>query len=166
MENLNCQCTKCGTSIKNVIIINGKPYGTECASAILGIKQLPTWFKGGDWDKAKLEQDALDEKNRIAFQEAKIITSKNWNDFIRLSKASVKARNRDNDWEINFINSLSEQAGFYTLTVGGCKFETMEEAEKGWFDGLGSFPYLYSEIKGIDGLSQKQIELLEKIENK
>ncbi len=165
MENLNCQCTKCGTSIKNVIIINGKPYGTECATTVLGIKQLPSWFKGGDWDKAKIEQDANQNKIRADFEQRKIITSKHWNDFIRLSKASLKARREDNEWAVNFIDSIKGQAGFYTLTVEGCVFDTMESAEIGWKDYMGTFPYLQNEIKGLSGLSQKQIEILEKIES-
>ncbi len=166
MENLNCQCTKCGTSIKNVIIIDGKPYGTECATTVLGIKQLPSWFKGGDWNKAKSEQETKESQNKIDFEQRRIITSKNWADFIRLSKASLVARKRDNDFEINFIDSIKSQAGFFTLTSEGYKFDTMEEAEKGWKEYMGSFPYLGAEIKGISGLSEKQIDILEKIENK
>lgn len=162
----NCQCYKCGTSIKNVITINGKHYGTECATGILGIKQLPNWFKGGDWDKAKLEKDAFDNKNRQKFEERRLITAKNWGDFIRLSKASLSARRRSNDFEINFIDSIRSQSGFYTLTIEGCVFDTMEDAEKGWKSYMGSFPYLEQEINGISGLSERQIELLEKIERK
>lgn len=162
----NCQCSKCGTVIKNVIMIQGKPYGTECATTVLGIKQLPSWFKGGDWDKAKLDNEALNEQNKIDFEQRRLITSKNWNDFIRLSKASLSARKRGNDFETNFIDSIKSQAGFYTLTVEGCVFDTMEDAEKGWKGYMGTFPYLAREIKGISGLSDRQIQLLEKIESK
>jgi hypothetical protein len=165
MENYTC-CTKCGTTIKNIILIGGKPYGTECAETVLGIKQLPSWFKGGDWDKAKAEQEKKTETLKVDFQNRREITRKNWADFIRLSKAQLSARRRNNDWEANFISSLKGQCGFYTLTVEGCKFETMEDAEKHWNSAFGTFPYLSKEIKGISALSEKQINLLEKIESK
>lgn len=157
-------CTKCGTKIKNVILIGGKPYGTECATTVLGIKQLPSWFKSGDWDKAKLEHDKHETKNHVNFQTRRDITRNNWADFIRLSKASLKARRNGNEWAFNFIESITKQVGFYTLTVEGCKFKTMEDAELGWNETMGSFPYLEREIKGIAELSEKQVEILEKIE--
>lgn len=160
------QCSKCGTPIKNVIMIDGKPYGTECATNVLGINQLPSWFKGGDWNEAKLVYEAKAKENAIEFSERKNITSKHWADFIRLSRALRSARKRDNQWEANFIESIKTQAGFYTLTNEGCKFDTMEEAELGWNGSMGSFPYLVREIKGLAGLSEKQIQLLEKIEAK
>lgn len=145
-------------------MIDNKPYGTECATTVLGIKQLPSWFKGGDWNKAKLEYDKQAEKNRLHLEERRRITAKHWPDFIRLSKAHLKARVNDNDWGTGFIESIKSQAGFYTLTVEGCKFATMEEAEKGWNAAFGSFPYLERDIKGIAGLSDKQINILERIE--
>lgn len=160
------QCCKCGTQIMNVITIDGKPYGTECATNILGIEQLPLWFKGGDWNSAKLAHDE-NERNQInELKNRKEITSKYWTDFIRLSRALRKARNKGNDWEVKFINNISSQCGFYTLINEGCEFDTMEEAEIGWKPYMGTFPYLVCDIKGICGLSDRQIEILEKIENK
>lgn len=159
-------CYKCSTPIKNIIIIDGKPYGSECATHILGINQLPFWFKGGDWNDAKMLYEANAKEEVIKFNESKKITSKHWADFVRLSMAYKNARRRSNDWEMNFIWSIKDQAGFYTLVEEVCNFETMEEAELGWKSYMGSFPYLMTEIKGIAGLSDKQIQLLEKIENK
>lgn len=165
MENFT-QCAKCGTVIKNIIIINNLPYGTECATTILGIKQLPSWFKGGDWDTAKLEHDKHMEQLNNDFERRRAITTKHWDNFIRLSRAMKGARVRGNQWEQNFISSIKTQAGFYTLTSEGCHFDTMEQAENGWKEYMGGFPYLTNDINGIAALSSKQLDILERIESK
>ena len=157
-------CTKCGAHITNIILIDGLPYGSDCAETVLGIKQLPSWFKGGDWDKAKAENDKFQLERAEQFKLVREYTRKHWNDFMRLSIALKKARSYDNVWEINFISSLSEQAGFNNLT-SATEYSTMDEAEKNWKFYNGSFPYLYNDIKGLSALSDKQINIFERIEN-
>ena len=170
MNNLSRSniCSMCGVTIKNIVTIDGKSYGTDCATKVLGINNLPSWFKGGDWDSAKLDYDMLYKKRVEDFKLVKQRTSKHWSEYIRLSKALHSASVRGNDWEVSFITSISNQTGLPNL-IGreGLKFETMEDAELGWNTSyFGSFPYIERDISGINGLSQKQIDILERIESK
>lgn len=154
-------CSTCGQVINEVVIINGKPYGTTCAQNILGIREFPSWFKGGDWDKAKTERDILDAKNADDFSTRKEITAKFWKEWSLLSKAHLQARVNNNDWAVNFLSSIIHQLGYFTI-LAQPNFDTMEDAEKGWKETSGSFPYLYNTPKHIEELSPKQQQLIEK----
>lgn len=161
-------CSRCGAGLINIVIIDGKVYGTECAASVLGLKELPSWFKGGDWTKASEEHRKDEEQRAEEFKIVRERTSKYWSEFIRLSKAYYNARVRGNEFGTSFISSISQQAGFPNLACEKTSFfETFEEAEKNWnMNYMGSFPYIYRDIKGLSGLSAKQISLLEKIESK
>jgi hypothetical protein len=153
------QCTKCLAHIKNVIIIDNKPYGTECATTVLGIKRLPYWFVGGDWDKAKVKHD-LD-----------VTTSKNntvkklnemdsyWNEWVSLSKAAHKAYRNNNEWVYDFITSIINQLG-YPNTLSNTSFKSANEAFLSWRDCDGTFPLLGYTPKLISQLSDKQQQLI------
>lgn len=159
-------CSKCGTAIKNVVMIHGKGYGTECATKVLGISQMPTWFKGGDWDSAKSLHDANQAKQIMEFELRKEYTKDSWSDFVRLSNAKKAAYRNGDDWGLNFIDSIASKLGFLNLTSEGCKFKTFEEAQIGWKEYMGSFPYLYRKCSAIVELSENQIALFEKIESR
>lgn len=166
MDNFQAVCSRCGTSIKNVITINGKPYGTECATKIIGIDDLPFWFKGGDWDRSLAKRVASEEQRKSEFEFIKGNTNKHWADFLRLSKAYRKACSKQNEWQINFIASLCRQCNFPAPMIEGCRFNTFDEALIGWDDSyMGSFPWIKKESTGIGGLSVKQQELLHKNES-
>jgi hypothetical protein len=154
-------CSKCGQVINEVVIINGKPFGTTCAQVELGIKQFPTWFKGGDWDKAKADYDANAAKQAVEHDERRVITSKAWAEWQALSIAKKDAYAKGNDWLVSFFSSIMEQLGYYTY-IAETKWDTMEDAEKGWQSASGSFPYLNNEPKKIETLSQKQQNILYK----
>ena len=147
-------------------MIQGKGYGTECATKVLGISQMPTWFKGGDWDSAKSLHDANQAKQIMEFELRKEYTKDSWSDFVRLSNAKKAAYRNGDDWGLNFIDSIASKLGFLNLTSEGCKFKTFEEAQIGWKEYMGSFPYLYRKCSAIVELSEKQIALFEKIESR
>jgi hypothetical protein len=153
-------CCKCGSSLKYPVTIGNKVYGTSCASKFLGINDIPTNFSG-DYDLYKSEKEISDQKQVEEFNTKKEFTSKNWSMLQKMSKALSKARS--NDWETNFICSVSDQMFGGTVNFTGTqKFETMEDAEKGWGDHRGSFPY----IDRIFPISDKQLSIIDRIINK
>ena len=154
-------CTTCGQVINEVVIIEGKAYGTTCAQNELGIRQFPSWFSGGDWDKAKSERELLDTKNANDFATRKEITAMFWKEWSLLSSAHLQARRNNNDWAVNFISSIIHQLGYFTI-LAEPNFNTMEEAELGWKESSGSFPYLCNSPKRIEQLSPKQQSIIEK----
>lgn len=154
-------CSRCGQAIKNIIMIDGKPYGTECATTVLGINQLPSWFKGGDWNKAKIRHETEQANQVEKFSSMKDITDRNWSEWVKISKAEKRAYREGNDWAYKFISSCREQLGYFTC-LASTKFATMKEAEEGWEPSSGSFPYLYHEPKSISELSPKQQSILNK----
>jgi len=155
-------CTTCNQVINEVITIDGKPYGTTCAERKLGINHLPAWFRGGDWDSAKTKHDKLMLDNSADFARIKEITSRSWSEWIILSKISHKAQREQNDFASNFIESIMSQLGYYTR-IANVKFESMEDAEKGWKEYNGGFPYLNKCPRPISDLSEKQVNLLYKL---
>jgi len=73
----NCTtCSNCGQVIENVIIIKGKPYGNTCGARLLGFKEFPTWFKGGDWDMAHKAHIKSQEEQSQYFERRREITRK------------------------------------------------------------------------------------------
>jgi len=158
-------CTTCGQSITEVIMIGGLPYGTTCAERKLGIKQFPAWFNGGDWDKAKANREALDADNAEQFEQSKAITAQAWKEWRAISKAAAIAYRNGNDWAYNFLCSVSNQLGYFTLLSSSLfNYETMQEAEQA-HDNSFSFPYLQKTPKAIHTLSDKQKNILSSLSN-
>jgi hypothetical protein len=163
-------CTTCSQEIANVIIIEGKPYGTTCAEAIIGGK-LPHWFKGGNWDTAKNQKDKDHLRQVAEYSSLVELARKAWGDFYRLSMALRKARNRGNDWEQSFIQNIATQCGYMNLFCNNYYTPDYDESEaihnKKTSNGSWDY-YLIGKHnpKGIAALSSKQLDILEKIENK
>ena len=82
-----------------------------------------------------------------------------------MSNAYNKARRNDNAWEMSFLESISRQCGL-CISMEFYKFSCMEDAENNWQSYMGSFPYLQNEVIGLESLSPKQLQILERIENK
>lgn len=154
-------CTTCGQVINEVVIIDGLPYGTTCAENKLGIRQFPSWFKGGDWNKAKDDYDKGQAANKAIFENSRLITSRTWSEWVMLSKAFKREYAKQNDWAANFISSIIRQLG-YPSTLAETKWQSMEDAEKNWSPASGTFLYLYNEPRKIDTLSPKQLSILDK----
>ena len=156
-------CYRCGQAIKNVIIIDGKNYGTTCAEKILD-RSLPKNFSG-DYSLL-LEREAVEqnnkekltnewkEKNKLADE----ITAEYWPLLQDFSQALSNAKNRFNDWEINFVYSVARQIFGGSVSFEGChKYTSMEDAQKDWnSEYMGSFPYLYYKTKDMSA-AQKRI---------
>lgn len=161
-NQMNSTCTNCSASIKNVVIIQGKPYGTTCAEKILG-KSLPKNFSG-DYDKYEKEQKIKHEESVSEFNKVKGRTRKYWNQIVRLNSALISC---SNDWERNFVSSIAGQAGLPLIyTPAEYIKETMDQTytEENWPASAGSYHYIYREPKGLDNLSVRQLEILERIE--
>ena len=149
-------CSNCGRHIKNIVTINGKPYGTECAQYILGQK-LPKGFTG-NYDDYKVEMDAqvlsaLESKRRVA---------ENWNEIWALNRILLDMRYQGNDWAVQFINSVIKQLGYHDGFSGAKRHRTYDEAVENWGQADGSFPHLYKDPRKIESLSPKQVDLLYK----
>jgi len=154
-------CTTCGQDINEVVIIGGKPYGTTCALKQLGISRFPHGFTTGDWDKVKAEIDTVVQNNKNIHITSRKITSEYWKEWTILSKAYSHARIQQNDWAVDFLSGIIDRLGYYTI-LAQTNFDTMEDAERGWNASSGTFPYLYSEPKRIENLSQKQRTIIYK----
>lgn len=154
-------CSKCGQVITEVVTINGKPFGTTCALHELGIADFPSWFKGGDYSKAKSEYDAKQADLKAAFEESKVITAEAWSEWCLLSKAIKTAHRGGNEWAMNFISSIIHQLGYFT-SLAEVNHPTMQEAEKNWSPASGGFPYLHKRPRPISALSAKQKSILDK----
>jgi hypothetical protein len=96
-------CTNCGQTIKNIVTISGKPYGTTCAEYKLGIS-LPIGFSG-DYD-AHIENVAImqakcrNQKKRDSIYWADM-------DLIYSRLKVVLSRKYDlTEWELSFCRSL------------------------------------------------------------
>ncbi len=154
-------CTTCGQLINEVVTIAGLPYGTTCAERILGIERLPSWFKGGDWDKAQKDRNQTLASNIESLNEQKAITSQSWEEWVALSIAYKKEYAKCNQWASNFLISVIHQLGYFTYIVN-TNWSTMEEAEINWMPCDGSFPYLNKQPRKIDSLSEKQQSIISK----
>ena len=146
-------CTTCGQQINEVIIIQGLPYGTTCASNKLGLREFPSWFKSGDWDKAKLSNDQLLENNRLDFENTMHITNECWADWCILSKAHFEQRGLENKWAEDFIYSISRQLGY------GMFLDHIQFNNSTWVKGC---PTISKLPKKISQLSDKQQQILNK----
>jgi len=70
MADFTAHCSRCGRSIKNVVVLDGKPVGTTCAASILGIPVGGLIITGGVVNTAKMQgrdeylvaRDAMNEK--------------------------------------------------------------------------------------------------------
>jgi len=141
-------------TIKNVAIIDGKPYGRDCAARVLGLKELPVWYTGGDYTEEKRKFDESQIKADAELEQAKANIIEFWDDCMALKRV----RDNGNDWVKNFVNSISRQLG---LILGWSHYKTAEEHIKNtpyllmtWYPG--------SNAKHIDTLSEKQLNVLYK----
>jgi hypothetical protein len=155
-------CTNCGQYINEVVYIGGLPYGTTCAANKLGFNQFPKWFKGGDWDKAKVNHDFLQQKNEIDFQNRRKITMESWAEWSALSQAINKAYQTQNEWLYNFLTSIIQQLG-YCNSLSPNMPSNFVDAENSNYKQY--IPYLNSTPKKINQLSPKQINLIKKYIN-
>ena len=146
-------CTTCCQAINEVVIIQGLPYGTTCALNKLGLREFPSWFKTGEWDKAKLSNDELFEKNRIEFVNTMSITNECWGEWCLLSKAHFEQRGLQDKWAEDFIYSISRQLG-YGMFLDHIQFDNVS-----WVKGCPTQSRL---PKKIVDLSPKQQLLLQK----
>ena len=146
-------CTTCGQQINEVIIIQGLPYGTTCATNKLGLKEFPSWFKSGDWDKAKLSNDELQEQNRLDFENTMRIINECWAEWCALSKAHFEQRGLENKWAEDFIYSISRQLGY------GMFLDHTQFKNNTWVKGC---PTIIKSPKRIADLSPKQQQILNK----
>jgi hypothetical protein len=161
MTNNTSTCSTCGQVINEVIFISGKPYGTTCAERVLGIKNLPSWFKGGNWDEAKIKHEKSQEEMNMVFDLAKKNTSEFWGEWLKISKVYHEARKNGNEWVASFAYSVCGQLGYYSV-LPTVEFKTMEEASENWKPYLGTFPILHKKPKSITSLSHKQLSIISK----
>lgn len=165
-KTMTAQCTQCQATIKNIVIIDGKPYGTTCAEHILGTR-LPEGFKG-DYNSYKRERQEAHEKSVAEFEKRKEITRKHWGDMIILNRAMWNARDKFNDWEANFVHSIARQCNLEVLYLNPDYMkETMDETyeDENWNVATGGSTktYFYHEPKWLDDLSDKQKDILDRI---
>jgi hypothetical protein len=144
-------CTTCGQQINDVVIIQGLPYGTTCALNKLGLREFPSWFKVGNWDKAKLSNEELQEKNRLDFENTMRITNECWSEWCALSKAHFEQRGFEDKWAEDFIYSISRQLGY------GMFLDHSQFKNNTWIKGC---PTISKNPKTIDTLSLKQKSIL------
>ena len=148
-------CSRCGQAIKNVSIVDGKPYGLDCASSVLGLKELPVWFKGGDYNIQKVVFDKRQAESKLEEKEAKERIFEFWDDIIELNRIY----SRGNEWVKNFILSISSQLG---LNCIGCTYyKTAEEHVENTESILMSW-FPNKNARHISTLSEKQLNLLRK----
>jgi hypothetical protein len=148
-------CTTCGQAINEIVIIDSKPYGTTCAERKLGIKKLPSWFSGGDWDQAKKDRE-LFEVNRInEYNQAILITSEFWSEWHMLSNIYKKAYQQNNNFLSEFMSSIIRQLGYpCSLTEAPINFEDAKKNPNTFL--------LYSTPKRYKELSPKQLAIIDK----
>jgi hypothetical protein len=156
-------CIKCGQSINEVVLINGLPYGTTCAENILGIKQFPSWFKGGDWDEAQKQQNESQLKNAIEQDRVENITRQCWSEWVALSKMYHKSYSMRNNFMSDFSESIINRLGYCNPIANElCKYDTMDDAKINHKEWMGSFPFMNRVPITIDSLSDKQLNILNK----
>ena len=151
----NAVCSRCGQVIKNVAIIDGKPYGLDCAATILGLKEIPVWFKGGDYDTQKIDFDKKQAKYKKEFEDAKARIIEFWDD----CKTLNKIYNKGNNWVKDFVLSISKQLGLNC--IGVTYYDTAEEhIKKTKYLSMSWRPQ--TNARHINTLSEKQLNILYK----
>ena len=157
-------CKKCGAAIKNIVEINGKDYGTNCAETILGLK-LPKNFSG---DGQKYKKEIELQKQKFVKESANLLhlTEKGWNINQLLTEAASKA---GNDWEKRFVRSVAGQVGATILlhVVNHVASLNYFDVKNDWNeDFMGSFPFRNYDLNDrYKKLSSKQIDILKRILN-
>jgi hypothetical protein len=157
---MKARCTNCGQDIEHVVIIDGAPFGTTCAANKLGLLEMPTWFKGGDWNEAKIKNEVAAKLGAEKFEDVKKVTADFWYDYHVLCKAFYKATAQGNDWKAGFVQSIASQLNYFNLTPKAAKFDDFNDAVNGWGVNDGDFPYMNKAPKSIDSLSDKQKNIL------
>lgn len=152
-------CTTCGQTINEIVIIGGLPYGTTCALHKMGLKQFPSWFKGGDWDKAEKEHESARLNNAKKFAESRALTAEFWSEWHKLSTIKQEAYKKNNGWLYEFMDSVICQLG-YTSSL--CNMpSTLEEAENDSYH-KNCIVYIHQKPKRISELSAKQLAIINK----
>jgi len=151
-------CNRCGQSVKdeNAVRIYGKFYGQDCASTILGMKQMPQWFKGGDYDNAKAKHEVDMEKLNAEYERKKQLTADYYEEWYKLSYLLESTRHSNNEWLYNFVSSIINQLGY---------FNSLAYMDADTFEKYLKCPYctlLHNEPKRISSLSPKQLNILNK----
>jgi hypothetical protein len=155
---MEATCTNCGASIKNVITIGGKPYGTKCAEAQIG-ERLPRNFSG-DYDKHR-EKVAFDIAQYEAFKADQLEKLREiWKEALKLDRAYRLG----NDWERNFLRSIRRQLdytqGMFCIRLS--QFEDHKEYAES--DHVAQYGLITTDrTQSIETLSPKQISLVERI---
>ena len=159
MTTLVNTCLKCGASIKNIVDINGKSYGTSCAETVLGVR-LPKDFSG-DGAKFKAEKELSDFNNVKKFRKTIEITSKGWGINVYFTNTYRKAKN---DWERSFIQSCADQSAA-TILMYLKNNLSFDDVKRDWDDNyMGSFPFRNYDLNDtFNNLSEKQVSILDKI---
>jgi len=154
-------CTTCGAGLVHVVMIKGKPYGQDCAAALLGMRSLPAWFSTGDWDSAKAKYDVDQATLNAEFESRKNSVRENWDFIKRISNAYHEARvyayasGRD-DFRVNFLSDMANRFGLQFAKEVAHQYETADQylANNKHFDAFI-----------IPQLSIKQKDLLDKFLN-
>jgi hypothetical protein len=151
-------CNRCGQSVKdeNAVSISGKFYGQDCASTILGMKSMPNWFKGGDYDKAKEAHQVDIEKLNAEYERKKQLTADYYEEWYKLSYLLDCARHSNNEWLANFVSSVINQLGYFN-SLAYMDADTFEKYLKCAYCTL-----LHNEPRRISSLSPKQLNILNK----
>lgn len=160
MENVNIVCCeRCGQVINEVVVIDNKSYGTTCALTVLGIRDFPHWFKGGDYSKAKLKNDEYLKKLEEDIKIREEITRDTWEERRLISIALYREYSKnDNSWLYKFLTSICEQLNIRLIAYEVTNFETYDEAKNNWSNAYGDISSLLAskETKQISDLSSKQ----------
>lgn len=128
-------CTHCGQVINEVITIKGKPYGTTCGARLLGFIDFPTWFRGGDWDKAKIDHEAQQARLHADYAARLESIRQNWDFIKRFSIVYRHARLNENEFESKFLSDMACRYGIQFSKESAYQYDSFEDyakAEQSW----------------------------------
>lgn len=156
---MSITCTRCGQSVKdeNAVRINGKFYGQDCAANLMGMKSLPQWFKGGDYDKANAKHQENVEKLNAEYERRKALTAEYYQEWYKLTRFFNYANESDNEWLYNFAISILSQLGYDNII----SYPNADTFDKYMDCGYGH-DLLNNEPRRISTLSPKQQAILNK----
>lgn len=159
MENHGI-CSRCGQAVKheNLILIYGKYYGPDCAERVLGVKQIPSWFRGGDWAEAKAKHEVDMEALIKDANERRQSMRENWDFVKKFSEAYHRERkyleSTGKEWSVNFMADMARKHGIQMAKEDARNFDTYEAYE---------VATNHIEKFVVPQLSEKQQALLDKL---
>lgn len=155
---MSFQCSRCGADVKdeNGVLISGKYYGRDCAATILGLNELPIWFKAGDWEAELQTRNKIDESLRQQRAEREEKMASKWPLIHSVSVAYQKARRSENEWEISFLQNVATRLGMQFCKETAYLYESFHDFIK----CSNNYP---DDIQDISVLSEKQKSLLSKL---